>query len=58
MDINLVASEPIPKYMERFIDFFAGIKVSLRTKIMLSFFVVISMLVAGGSVPMGSIYPS
>ncbi|MBN2502479.1 MAG: sensor histidine kinase [Anaerolineales bacterium] len=50
MDINLVASEPIPKYMERFIDFFAGIKVSLRTKIMFSFFVVISMLVAMNAV--------
>jgi two-component system sensor histidine kinase YesM len=46
MSIELVASEPIPRYMEKFIDFFAGIHVSLRAKILLSFFTVIFLLSA------------
>ena len=46
MNIDLVASEPIPKYMEKFIDFFAGIHVSLRAKILLSFFTVIFLMAA------------
>jgi two-component system sensor histidine kinase YesM len=39
-----IASEPAPKYMGKFIDFFAGIRLSLRTKILLSFFIVIFMM--------------
>ena len=46
MSIELVANEPIPKYMEKFIDFFAGVNVSLRAKILLSFFTVIFLLSA------------
>jgi len=46
MSIELVANEPIPRYMEKFIDFFAGIHVSLRAKILLSFFTVIFLLSA------------
>ncbi len=39
-----IASEPIPQYMGKFIDFFASIRLSLRTKILFSFFVVIFMM--------------
>ena len=46
MSIELVASEPAPKYMGKFIDFFVGIHLSLRTKILLSFFIVIFMMAA------------
>ncbi|GIK39851.1 MAG: histidine kinase [Chloroflexota bacterium] len=46
MSIELVASEPLPKYMGKFIDFFAGIHLSLRRKILLSFFVVIFLMAA------------
>jgi len=44
MGIELVASEHTPRYMEKFIDFFAGIHVSLRAKILFSFFTVILLL--------------
>jgi two-component system sensor histidine kinase YesM len=46
MSIELAASEPAPKYMGKFIDFFAGIHLSLRRKILLSFFIVIFMMAA------------
>ena len=46
MSIELVASEPLPKYMGKFIDFFAGIHLSLRRKILLSFFIVIFLMAA------------
>jgi len=46
MNIELLASEPIPRYMEKFIDFFASVHVSLRAKILLSFFTVIFLLSA------------
>jgi two-component system sensor histidine kinase YesM len=46
MSIELVASEPVPKYMGKFIDFFAGIHLSLRRKILLSFFIVIFLMAA------------
>jgi two-component system sensor histidine kinase YesM len=46
MSIELAASEPMPKYMGKFIDFFAGIHLSLRRKILLSFFIVIFMMAA------------
>jgi two-component system sensor histidine kinase YesM len=46
MSIELVASEPAPKYMGKFVDFFAGIHLSLRTKILLSFSIVIFMMAA------------
>jgi two-component system, sensor histidine kinase YesM len=44
MSIELVASERTPRYMEKFIDFFAGIHVSLRAKILVSFFTVILLM--------------
>jgi two-component system sensor histidine kinase YesM len=44
MNIELVASEPIPKYLNKFIIFFAGVRLSLRAKILLSFFTVIFLL--------------
>jgi two-component system, sensor histidine kinase YesM len=46
MSIDLVTSEHTPKYLDKFIDFFAGIHVSLRAKIMISFFTVILLLAA------------
>ncbi|MBE7471766.1 MAG: two-component sensor histidine kinase [Anaerolineae bacterium] len=46
MSIELAASEPLPKYMGKFIDFFAGIHLSLRRKILLSFFIVIFLMAA------------
>jgi two-component system sensor histidine kinase YesM len=46
MSIELVASEADPKYMGKFIDFFAGIHLSLRTKILVSFFTVIFLMAA------------
>ena len=44
MSIDLAASEHTPRYMEKFIDYFAGIHVSLRAKILISFFTVILLL--------------
>ena len=44
MNIELVASEPIPKYLNKFIGLFAGVRLSLRAKILLSFFTVIFLL--------------
>ncbi len=46
MSIDLVASEHTPKYLDKFIDFFAGIHLSLRAKIMISFFTVILLMAA------------
>lgn len=46
MSIELVASEPVPQYLGKFIDFFAGIHLSLRRKILLSFFIVIFLMAA------------
>jgi two-component system, sensor histidine kinase YesM len=44
MNIDLAATERTPRYMEKFIDFFASIHVSLRAKILFSFFTVIVLL--------------
>ena len=46
MNIELATTEPTPKFVGKFIDFFSGINISLRAKILLSFFVVILMLIA------------
>jgi len=46
MNIELTSPEPTPKFVGKFIDIFSGINISLRAKILLSFFVVILMLVA------------
>jgi two-component system, sensor histidine kinase YesM len=46
MSIELVASEPTPKYLDKLINLFAGVRLSLRAKILLSFFTVILLLAA------------
>jgi len=46
MSIEVAASEPIPRYLEKFIDIFSAVRLSLRAKIMLSFFTVIALMVA------------
>jgi two-component system sensor histidine kinase YesM len=48
MSAELISSEPVltPGYMDKFITLFASIHLSLRTKIMLSFFTVIFLLSA------------
>jgi two-component system sensor histidine kinase YesM len=46
MNVELTAPEPTPKFVGKFIDFFSGINISLRAKILISFFFVILMLVA------------
>ena len=50
MNIELVSNESIPRYLDKFIDFFSGINLSIRTKIMVAFFVTITLLVAVNSV--------
>jgi len=46
MNAEMIASEPTPRYMEKFITLFASIRFSLRTKMLLSFFTVILLLSA------------
>ena len=50
MNIDLIATEPIPKSMDKVINFFAGIALSIRAKIMISFFTVIFLMVAVNTV--------
>jgi two-component system sensor histidine kinase YesM len=45
MDIGITAQTPTSRYMGRFIDIFNRINISLRAKIMISFFAVILLLV-------------
>ncbi|MEJ2758845.1 MAG: hypothetical protein P8046_10235, partial [Anaerolineales bacterium] len=45
MDIGLVTPGTSPRYMQRFINGFNRINLSLRSKMMLSFFIVILLLV-------------
>ncbi len=44
MNIELSSHEPVPKFMEKFIILFSNIRLSLRSKIMISFFTVIILL--------------
>ena len=46
MDISVTAQGITPRYMRRFIDIFSSINISLRSKILISFFTVIFLLVA------------
>jgi len=47
MNIDLLtAAEPIPRSMDKVINFFAGINLSIRAKIMISFFTVIGLMIA------------
>ena len=50
MNIDLIATEPIPGSMDKVINFFAGIALSIRAKIMISFFTVIFLMVAVNTV--------
>ena len=44
MNLDLPANERIPRYLEKFIVLFSSIRVSLRSKILISFFTVIFLL--------------
>ena len=44
MNIEQAAGEPLPRYIEKFIGIFSRINISLRSKIMISFFFVIILL--------------
>lgn len=46
MNAEIIVTEPTPRYMEKFITLFASIRLSLRTKILLSFFTVILLISA------------
>ena len=48
MNAELITSEPVldPGYMGKFVDLFASVHLTLRSKIMLSFFTVILLLSA------------
>jgi two-component system, sensor histidine kinase YesM len=46
MNLDLPVNEHVPKYLEKFIVFFSGIHISLRSKILISFFTVIILLSA------------
>jgi two-component system, sensor histidine kinase YesM len=46
MTIEMATEKPIPGYMEKFIRLFSGIRISLRSKIMLAFLIVIVLLTA------------
>jgi two-component system, sensor histidine kinase YesM len=50
MNFDITANERIPAYMEKFIVFFSSIRMSLRSKIMISFFTVIILLSATNAV--------
>ncbi len=44
MNIELSSQDSVPKYLEKFIELFSRIRLSLRSKIMISFFTVIILL--------------
>ena len=46
MDISVTAQGITPRYMRKFIDIFSSINISLRSKMLISFFTVIFLLVA------------
>ncbi len=46
MNMEMPNSEQIPAYMEKFIGFFSSVRLSLRSKIIVSFFTVIILLSA------------
>jgi two-component system sensor histidine kinase YesM len=50
MNIDLTATEPYPRSMDRMVNFFSGISLSIRAKIMISFFTVIFLMVAVNTV--------
>ena len=46
MSIEFAASEPTPKLVDRIITYFAGIKMSIRAKLLISFLTIILLMVA------------
>ena len=56
MNIELTSTDPIPKYMNRFIDFFSRINLSIRSKILISFLTVILLMVAVNSMMLMNVY--
>jgi len=56
MNIELTSTDQVPKYMNRFIDFFAEINLSIRSKILISFFTVILLMVAVNSMMLLNVY--
>jgi two-component system sensor histidine kinase YesM len=46
MSIEIAAGEHVPAYLEKFIELFSHLRISLRSKIILSFFIVIILLSA------------
>ena len=56
MNIELTSTDPIPKYMNRFIDFFSRINLSIRSKILISFLTVILLMIAVNSMMLLNVY--
>ena len=50
MNIELTTGEQVPRYLDKFINFFASIHLSLRSKILLSFLTVVLLLAAMNAV--------
>lgn len=46
MNIDITTHERVPAYLEKFIDLFSSVRLSLRSKILISFFTVIILLSA------------
>ncbi len=56
MDIELTPTDSVPKYINRFVDVFARINLSIRAKILIAFFTVIFLLVAVNSLMILNVY--
>jgi two-component system sensor histidine kinase YesM len=56
MNIELASAESLPKDANRVVDFFSRINVSIRTKILISFFAVIFLMVALNSMMLLNVY--
>lgn len=56
MNIELASTDPTPRFMHRFIDFFARINLSIRSKILISFLTVILLMVAVNSMMILNVY--
>jgi two-component system sensor histidine kinase YesM len=56
MNIELTSIDPTPRFMHRFIDFFARINLSIRSKILISFLTVIFLMVAVNSMMLLNVY--
>jgi two-component system sensor histidine kinase YesM len=56
MNFELTSTDIVPKYMNRFIDFFARINLSIRAKILISFLTAIFLMVAVNSMMLLNVY--